>query len=141
MQSLQMRWPVAAAIGLSTTMIARAPIAWPSLLRLLELRDLLLERAAGQGHPERALLELRRACRLRRFLLESPGARILALLVAPDAVVGLVERAGEIGPGVGQLESLAPPEMLVAEPEGGVALALLRDDRNEPLRIQFRGQP
>ena len=32
MQSLQMRWPVAASIGLSTTIIASAAIAWPSFL-------------------------------------------------------------------------------------------------------------
>ncbi len=29
MQSLQMRWPVAAHIGLSITAMARAPSAWP----------------------------------------------------------------------------------------------------------------
>ena len=29
MQSLQMRWPVAAIIGLSTAMVAKAPSRWP----------------------------------------------------------------------------------------------------------------
>ena len=34
MQSLQMRWPVAAAIGLSTTIMASAPSGTPSVFRL-----------------------------------------------------------------------------------------------------------
>src|SRR5512138_1762701 len=34
MQSLQMRWPVAHTVGLSTTIIASAPIATPSVLSL-----------------------------------------------------------------------------------------------------------
>ena len=34
MQSLQMRWPVAAAMGLSTTIMASAPSGTPSAFRL-----------------------------------------------------------------------------------------------------------
>ena len=34
-------------------------------------------------------------------------AAVLALVVAPDAVIGLVERAGEIGAGIGQREAVA----------------------------------
>ncbi len=30
MQSLQMRWPVAAIIGLSMAMVAKAPSTWPA---------------------------------------------------------------------------------------------------------------
>src|SRR6202521_4066026 len=57
-------------------------------LELLELRDALLERAAGEWHSERALLESDAAV-LGRLLLQPLRARVLALLVAPDAVVGL----------------------------------------------------
>ena len=32
MQSLQMRWPVAATIGLSTVTMASAPMTWPAAL-------------------------------------------------------------------------------------------------------------
>ena len=43
----------------------------------------------------------------RRLLLEALGAGILALVVAPDAVVRLVERAGQVRAGVGEREAFA----------------------------------
>ena len=58
-------------------------------LEEIHLRDLFLERAAGERHTEHRLAE---ACR-RRLLLQALRARILALLVAPDAVVRLPEAA------------------------------------------------
>src|SRR5262249_59606749 len=64
-------------------------------LCLLEFRDLLFQRAAGQDHPERALPEGRRALARRSLLQQTFRARILALLVTPDAVVRLIERAGQ----------------------------------------------
>ena len=51
--------------------------------------------------PNGALLELA------ALLLEPLRAGILALVVAPDAVVGVIERAGEIGAGIGQREAVA----------------------------------
>ena len=67
----------------------------------MHLGDLLFERAAGEGHAEGALLEAA------VLLLQALGAGILALVVAEDAVVRLVEGAGEIGAGIGQREALA----------------------------------
>ncbi len=80
-------------------------------LELVELRDALLERAAVQGYAEGALLEFDAAI-LRRFLLESLRARVLALLVAPDAVVGLVERARKLRAGIRQAEAFAPTDVV-----------------------------
>ena len=74
--------------------------------QLVELGDALLERASGQRHVERRLLE--RHVAGQRLLLEKPGrARVLALLVAPDAVVRLVEPADEVGAGIGEREAVA----------------------------------
>ena len=46
MQSLQMRWPVAATIGLSTQIIASAPIGQPSARSLWNS-----EMRSSSGHP------------------------------------------------------------------------------------------
>ena len=48
MQSLQMRWPVAATSGLSTAAIASAPIEKPSLLRRF-----ISEIFSSSGQPAR----------------------------------------------------------------------------------------
>ena len=101
MQSLQMRCPVAAAIGLSMVTMASAPIGIAVALHHIHLGDFLFERAAGERDAEDAGFE--RAV----FFFEAGGAAILALVVALDAVVGLVERAGEVGAGVGELEAFA----------------------------------
>jgi hypothetical protein len=57
MQSLQMRWPVAATIGLSMVMIGQRAERQPLALGGMELGNLFFERAAGERHAERALLE------------------------------------------------------------------------------------
>ena len=77
-------------------------------LELMELRNLLLQRAARQRHAERGLLES--LCR--RLLLQSRGTGVLALFVAPDAVVRLIERAGEVGAGIGEVEALAAAQVV-----------------------------
>src|SRR3954471_4447275 len=46
MQSLQMRWPVTQVIGLSTTMVASAPIGQPSLFSFWNS-----EMRSSSGHP------------------------------------------------------------------------------------------
>ncbi len=79
-------------------------------LQRVHLGDLLFERAAGQRHAEGALLERP------VLLLQAGRAAILVLVVALDAVPGLVERPGEVGAGVGQVEPLAVPAVL-GEPE------------------------
>src|SRR5205814_10332795 len=98
-------------------------------LERVELGDLLFERAAGKRYAEGALLE---HCSMRRFggrFFPQPlGAGILALRVAPDAVVRLVERADEVGARIGEGEALAPADVLGADRVGddALAVALLR---------------
>ena len=74
----------------------------------VKLGDLLLERAAGQRDAEHGLAE----CPGGRLFLEAFRARVLSLLVAPDAVVRLVERADQVGAAIGQLESVALAQVL-----------------------------
>ena len=98
-------------------------------LERVELGDLLFERATGERHAERALLEHHLVrCSLGRFLSQTLGAGILALRVAPDAVVRLVERTDEVGARIGEGEALAPANVLGADRVGddALAVALLR---------------
>src|SRR5262245_24064438 len=121
MQSLQIRWPVAADEDLERG--EREALA----LRGVELGDLLVERAARERDAERALLERRAAGRLRGGLLaQALCARILALRVAPDAVIRLVEGADEIHARIGQLEAIAAADAIgrdaVSRHAGEIAL-------------------
>ena len=101
MQSLQMRWPVAAAMGLSTVTMASAPIGIAVAFDGVHLGDFFFERAAGELDAEDAGFEGA------VLFFKAGGAGVFALVVALDAVVGLVERAGEVGAGVGELEAFA----------------------------------
>ena len=69
----------------------------------MEFGDLFLERAAGERHAEHRLAKPLGGC----FLLQAFGAGILVLLVAPDAVVRLIQRADEIRAGIGEREAFA----------------------------------
>ncbi len=100
-------------------------------LQLLELGDALLERTAGQRHAEHGLLEAERGI----LLGQAVRARILALLVTPDAVVGLTERAGEIGTGVGQRETFAAAQVVQAMQRDAVARRGC--ERHEALEIEL----
>jgi hypothetical protein len=71
----------------------------------IHLGDFLVERAARQRDAEDAFLELA------ALLPEPLRAGILALVVTPDAVVGVIERAGEIGARIGQRETVARAAM------------------------------
>ena len=71
------------------------------LLNCVHLGDLFFERAAGQFDAEDA--GFKRSV----FLVQSGGAAVFALVVAFDAVVGLVEGTGEVGSGVSKLEAFA----------------------------------
>src|SRR5260370_132702 len=72
----------------------------------VHLGDLLVERATGERDAEHGLLEA-------AVLLVQPGAAaVLLLVVAPDAVIRLVLRSGEVGAGIGQPEAVARPPML-----------------------------
>src|SRR5213078_4363791 len=66
----------------------------------VHLGDLLVERAAGKGHAKDALLEAA------VFFVETAAAAVLPLVVAPDAVIRLVQRTGEIAAGIGQREAV-----------------------------------
>ena len=68
----------------------------------VHLADLLVERTAGQRHAERRLLEFAGLA-----ILQPVAAGILALRVAPDAVVDLVQRLLRVHPGIGQREPVA----------------------------------
>ena len=71
------------------------------LLGDVHLGDLLVERAAVQRDAEDALLELA------GLLAQAGGARVLPLVVALDAIGRLIDRAREIGAGIGQTEAFA----------------------------------
>ena len=80
-------------------------------LELLEFGNALFQRTAGERHAETVFLNGGRAAVSRGLLLQSVRARIAFLLVAPDAIVGLIERTDEIGAGIGERESVAPAHM------------------------------
>ena len=71
------------------------------LLHHVHLGDLFIQRAARQSDAEQGLLELA------GFFLQSGGAAVFALVVALDAVVGLIERACQPHARIGQMESFA----------------------------------
>ena len=104
-----MRCPVAAQSGLSTATIASAPMRVAARLDDVHLGDFLVERAAVQRHPEHALAELA------VLLAQTRAAAVLLLVVAPDAVIRLIERAGEIGAGIGQGEPVARPPIVLRQ--------------------------
>src|SRR5205085_911859 len=74
----------------------------------VHLGDLLVERAAGEGHAKDALLEAA------VFFVETAAAAVLPLVVAPDAAIRLVQRTGEIAAGIGQCEAVAGPPISVS---------------------------
>ena len=99
-------------------------------LHEIHLGDLLVERTTGERHAEGALLEAA------RLLLEPGRAAILALVVAPDAVIRLIEGADEVGPEIGQGEALAVAMMLRPEAQHGDAMHDLALDRHEMLHVE-----
>ena len=112
MQSLQILWPVAATIGLSMHIIASAPSGQPSARSLWNS-----EMRSSSGHPASVTLNgdfLNGHVAFRRLLVrKAVRARVLALLVAPDAVVRLVESADQIRARVGQREAFALAQCMV----------------------------
>ncbi len=96
----------------------------------VHLGYLFFERAAGEGDPEHAALE--RAV----LLLQPLGAAVLALVVAPDAVIRLVERADKVGAMVGQGKPFAVPPLVFGQAQHRHALALDGLDRDQMVRVQ-----
>jgi len=109
-------------------------------LQLVELGDALLERAAGEVHAERRALPGRLA-RGAGLLAHALRTGVLALLVAPDAVVGLVERAAQAGARVGEREAFATPQVPGLDGEHAHAvLVVLAGVAEQAHRIGLRGQ-
>src|SRR4029078_4554760 len=79
-------------------------------------------------HAEGALPEMDLPARV-SFLLQALRARVLALLVAPDAVVRLVQRAGKVCPLVGERESFAAAN--VVQRMHGIPALVRRPGRHE----------
>ena len=111
MQSLQMRWPVPATIGLSTAIIAERADRHRPALEQVEFGDALFQRTARERHAEGALLVDDRLRRVLRFFLQPVGTGVLLLRVALDAVVRLVQRPGQIEARIGEAEAFAAPQV------------------------------
>ena len=97
----------------------------------VEFGDLLFQRAAGEQRAEYRLAEAFR----RRFFFQPLGAGVLVLLVAPDAVVRLVQRPGEIGARIGEREAVAMAQVL--EPMLREATAAVGVHRHEAHVIEL----
>jgi hypothetical protein len=107
-------------------------------LQLVELGNLLFQRAAGERHAKSALAEGAGAFPFSAFGTQSLRARVLALLVAPDAIIRFIQRARKVGPRVREPEALAPPQFaLQAIPLE--ALRFIRHHRNEAPGIGLVG--
>ncbi len=96
----------------------------------VHLADFLVERAACQGHPERAFLV---GAGLAVF--QALAAGILALAVAPDAVVHLVQRLLLGHSGIGQGEPVARPPVMLGQSQHPHAITLDGLDRHQMLRV------
>ncbi len=99
----------------------------------MHLGDLFLERAPVQRDAEMRLLEIA------GLFAQAGGAAILALIVALDAVVALIERVREVHARVSELESFAVPPHRGRQTE--LAGLMLRDglDGNQMLRVDLVG--
>jgi len=100
MQSLQMRWPVAATKGLSTQITASAPMAWPSPY-LVELGIFSSSGQPAWVTPKDVFLECRGggiAGRRRFFFAAAFSCKPVSRNPCPahgtDAVIGLIEGTG-----------------------------------------------
>ena len=93
-------------------------------LQSMEFGNLFFQRTSRQGHAQRAFLEDHLAVGA-GFLLQPGRARVLALIVAPDAVIGLGERTLEIRALVGQGEAGAAADVLGLDGKRGDAIGLV----------------
>ena len=119
-------------------------------LQGVEFGNFFFQRAASEGHAEWAFLErsiaVQGACAVlrRRFFLQADRAGILALRVAPDAVIGLRQRALEISTLIRQRETFPATDVRGLDDEGGDAIGLvlvfiLLRVRNKILRVELGG--
>ena len=98
----------------------------PRRAQRVHLGNFLVQRTAGQRHAERRFLK-----RAGLAILQAGAAGILALRVAPDAVVDLIQRLLRGHSGVGQRESLALPPVVLRQAQHRDAVALDGLDRNQ----------
>ena len=101
----------------------------------VHLGNLFVEGAAGKHGPEDTALE--RA----GLPLKPVRAAILALVVAPDAVVRLIEGTREIGALIGQRKAVARPAMLRPEFQHVHACIQFDLNRNKMMRVDFVRRP
>ncbi len=140
MQSLQIRWPVPAHIGLSTRderergdRVAGAP-------HHVHLGDLLVERTAAELDAERVLLD--RAV----LVAQALAARVLVALVAVEAVVDLLFDLARGAALVGEAEIAALASLFFGADEELGQLGLGPAELDEVLEIEVvrlaeRGPP
>ncbi len=114
MQSLQMRWPVAAHIGLSMVTDGERADGMPCCFRVFISEIFSSRGQPASGTPKTLVLKAP------LFSLRPVEQLSFALVVALDAVVGLIESAGEIGTGIGELKTLPVP------PVAGVELEVIQ---------------
>ena len=69
-------------------------------------------------------------------ILQARAAGILALRVAPDAVVDLVQRLLRVHPGIGQREAVARPPVMLRQAQHRHAVALDGFNRNQMLVVE-----
>ena len=99
-------------------------------LHQIHLGNLLLERAPREGHAKDGFFE--RAV----LLFQTLRAAVLALVVTPNAVIRLVERADEAGAGIGQRKPLAAPPFVFGQAQHRHAVALDGIDRHEVMHVE-----
>ncbi len=100
-------------------------------LHQIHLGDFFFERATGQGHAKHAFLE-----RPGLAILETARTGILALVVTPDAVIGVIERAFQIHAGIGERESVAEPVTILRQAQHGDAVLDDGLDRDEMFHVE-----
>ena len=100
-------------------------------LHHVHLGDFLFERTAGEGDLECAPFELA------GLLLQAGAAGVLALVVALDAVVRLIDGGGKAHAGVGKAEALTMASALLWQAELHQLVAADGFDRNEVVRVQL----
>jgi hypothetical protein len=101
------------------------------LLHHVHLRNLFIQRATGQGYAKNGLLELA------GFLFQAGGAAVLALIVALDAVIGLIERAFQTHPRIGQPEPFPFAPVFLGKAQLGDSAFVESLHRHQMERIQL----
>ena len=103
----------------------------------MKLRNAFFQRTTRQQCTQFAALERGWLIRRLGFLYQSLGARVLALLMAPDAVIGFIERTHQIGAVIGQCKPVAFTQM--PKPVHRITSRIVRLQRQQMLKIQLCG--